>query len=201
MRVVRVRLAAAIAFGLLTAAAVGDDLKGPVSFVPWKVLMPGDVPAKAPLCLFWAPASSDDFKHSEMLFSRPLTSFAAQCVAMHVIRADDAVMIEKLGIAGALPVAVLVDNDGKQLGRVGNDRGALRIGAVERLVRDQLRARESDLDIQLQSARRKALAGDRAAAVAAYRSVWEQRCIAPRKAREAQRELKKLGIAVADASY
>src|SRR5205085_11079671 len=114
MRVVWVRLAAAVTLGLLAAAAVADDLSGPVSFVPWKVLIPGDVHAGAPLTLFWVPASPDDFKHSELLFSRPLTSFAGQCVAMNVIRADDASMIAKLGVAGALPVVVLIDGDGKQ---------------------------------------------------------------------------------------
>src|SRR5438128_11873429 len=117
MRVVWVRLAAAMAVGLLSAASFADDLAGPISFVPWKVLMPGDTPARAPLTLFWIPASSDDFKHSELLFSRSLTSFATQCVALHVIRADDAAMIDKLGVTGALPVAVLVGGDGKQLGK------------------------------------------------------------------------------------
>src|SRR5712691_9842394 len=128
MRVVWVRLAAAIAMVLLAAlSATAEDLAGPVSFVPWKVVIPGDAPPKAPLTLFWIPASKDDFKHSELLFSRPLTAFASQCVAMEVIRTDDA-------------------------------------------------------------------------AVSTYKSIWDQRCVAPRKAREAQRELKKLGVALADAS-
>jgi hypothetical protein len=201
MRVVWVRLAAAIALVLVAATAAGEDLAGPVSFVPWKVLIPGDTPAKAQLTLFWIPASSDDFKHSELLISRPLTAYASQCVAMQVIRTDDAAMIGRLGVAGTLPVAVLVDGDGKQVGKVENERGALRVAAVERLVRDQLRARDAALDAQLHAARKKALAGDRDAAVSAYRSIWDQRCVAPRKAREAQRELRKLGIVLADASY
>jgi hypothetical protein len=201
MRVVWVRLAAAMAAGLVSAAFAADDLTGPVSFVPWKVVMPGESPAKAPLTLFWIPASRDDFKHSELLFSRPLTNFSSQCVAMCVIRADDAAMIEKLGVARALPVVILVDGDGKHLGKVDSERGTLRVSAVERLVRDQLRANESDLDTRLDGARKKALAGDRDAAVVTYRSVWDQRCVAPRKAREAQRELKKLGIEVAEVSH
>jgi hypothetical protein len=201
MRVVWVRLAAATAVFLLAAIAAAEDFAGPVSFVPWKVLIPGDPPLKAPLTLFWIPASGDDFKHSELLFSRQLTAFASQCVAMQVIRTDDAAMIGKLGVGGALPAAVLVDGDGKQVGKVDNERGLLRLAAVERLVRDQLRARESILDAQLEAARRKALAGDRDSAVSTYRSIWDQRCVAPRKAREAQRELKKLGVALADASW
>ncbi len=199
MRVVWVRLAASITLGLLvTAAAAADDLSSPVSFVPWKVLVPGEPPAAAPLTLFWVPASADDFKHSEMLFSRQLTAYASQCVAMSVIRADDQSMIARLGVAGALPVAVLIDANGKRIGKVDNERGALRVTAVERLVREQLRVSATDIDALLEDARRKTEAGDTAAAVVTYKSVWGLRCLAPRKARTAQRELKKLGVEVAE---
>ena len=191
MRVEWVRLAF-LAIGLLAASAAGADFNSPVSFVPWKVIAPGDSTAKAPMTLYWIPASRDDFKHSELLFSRPLTSYASQCVAMQVIRADDAAMIEKLGAAGALPIAVLIDGDGKKLGKVDNDRGALNVAAVERLVRDQLRAAEASLDARLEDARRRASAGDRDAAVATYKAISELRCVFPRKAKEAERELKKL---------
>ncbi len=200
MRVVWVRLAAAIVLFLIGGVSRSNDLNGPVTFVPWKVLIPGNPPAKAPLILYWIPASGDDFKHSELLFSRALTSFAAQCVAMHVIRSDDTTMIEKFGVAGALPVAILIGDGGKELGKVANERGALRVSAVEKLVRDQLRAREEALEAKLDDAKKKALAGDRDSAIAVYKSIWEQRCIFPRKAREAQRELKRLGVSVADAS-
>jgi hypothetical protein len=191
MRVEWVRLAF-LAIGVLVASAAGADINGPVSFVPWKVIAPGDSPAKAPMTLYWIPASRDDFKRSELLFSRPLTSYASQCVAMQVIRADDAAMIEKLGAAGALPIAVLIDGEGKQLGKVDNDRGALNVSAVEKLVRDQLRAGEATLDARLEDARRKASAGDRDSAVATYKSICDLRCVFPRKAKEAERELKKL---------
>jgi hypothetical protein len=190
MRVVWVRLASIIV--LLVASAAASGLDGPVSFVPWKVIGPGESPMKAPMTLFWVPSSRADFKHSELLFSRALTSYASQCVAMHVIRTDDTAMLAKLGVGGALPVAVLIDGDGKQLGKVDNDRGALDVGAVERLVRDQLRAQEAMVDARLEDARRKAAAGDRDTAVATYKAVWDLRCTFPRKGREAERELKKL---------
>ena len=98
-----------------------------------------------------------------------------------------------------MPVVVLIDGDGKQLGKVANERGALRVNAVEKLVRDQLRVCEADLDARLEDARRKVAAGDRDAAVVTYKAVWGLRCLAPRRARAAQRELKKLGIQVAEA--
>ena len=191
MRVVSFRLAASITLGLLIAAAGASD--DPISFVPWKVVIPGETPPASPFTLFWIPSSPDDFKHSDMLYSRPLTAFAAQCVAMDVIRADDNPMIGKLGVSGALPTAVLVDGGGKQLGKVDNEHGVLRVTAVERLVRDQLRARDLALDAQLEDAQRKAAAGDRDAAVAGYKAIWDFRCLAPKKAKIAQRELKKLG--------
>ena len=191
MRVEWVRLAS-LAIGLLATSAAGADVNGPVSFVPWKVVAPGDSPAKAPMTLFWIPSSRDDFKHSELLFSRPLTAYASQCVAMQVIRADDAAMIEKLGASGALPMAVLIDGDGKQLGKVDNDRGALNVASVEKLVREQLRAGEAILDARLEDARRTASAGDRDSAVATYKSICDLRCVFPRKAKEAERELKRL---------
>lgn len=201
MGVVRVRLAPAIVLFLLAGVVSAADLNGPVPFVPWHVLKPGDSPVKAQLFVFWVPASLDDFKHSELLFSRPLTLYASQCVGMHVIRADDAAMLERLGVAGALPVAVLAASDGKPLARVTSDRGALRVSAVEKMVREELRTRETAIDGRLDDARRRAAAGERDSAVAIYKSVWDERCVFPRKAREAQRELKKLGVQLADASF
>lgn len=193
MRVVWVRLAASmVVVALFVVAAAADDLSGPVSFVPWKVLIAGDAPPKSPLTLFWIPASADDFKHSEMLFSRSLTLYSSQCVSMDVIRADDQAMIEKLGVAGSLPVAVLIDRDGKELGKVPNDRGTLRVGAVERLVREQMRAREMQLDAALDAARRTS-------DVSALRSICDLRCAFPRQAKAAQKELKRLGVEIADA--
>lgn len=191
MRVVWVRLAAAIVLILIAGVSAGE-----ISFVPWKVLIPGDPPVNAPMTLFWVPASAEDFKRSDLLISRPLTIYASQCVGMQVVRTDDAAMIARLGVAGALPAAVLVAGDGRELAKVGSDRGVLRLSAVERMMRDALRSREASLDAQLDDARKRAQAGDRDAAVAVYKAVWDQRCVFPRKAREAQRELKRLGTLV-----
>jgi hypothetical protein len=189
MRVVRVRLAAAIVLFLIAGASAAE-----ISFVPWKVLIPGDPPVKAPLTLFWVPASGEDFKRSDLLISRPLTVYASQCVGMQVIRTDDAAMIARLGVAGALPAAVLVAGDGREVAKVGSERGELRLSAVERMLRDALRSREAGLDAQLDDDRKRARAGDRDAAVELYKTVWDQRCLFPRKARVAQRELKRLGF-------
>ncbi len=198
MRVVLVRLASAMAVILFAGGVPGADLDGPLSFVPWKVLAPGDAAPTAPLVLYWIPASPDDFKHSDLLISRPLTFYASQCVAMKVVRPDDAARIAKLGAAGSLPIAILVDGNGAELGKVAADRGSLRVRAVERLVRDKRAERDMAIESQLDEARKKALAGDRQSAIDAYRAIWDQRCLFPRRGREAQRELKRLGVQVAE---
>lgn len=197
MRVVWVRLAAALAVVLSVGGAVGAEFDGPISFVPWKVLAPGESPPEAPLILYWIPASPQDFKHSELLISRPLTLYASQCVAMKVVRPDDSERIASLGVQ-QLPTAILVDAGGKQLGVVRPERGRLRVRAVERLVRDKLAERDMSVESQLDDAGRKASSGDRQGAIDAYRAIWNLRCLFPRHGREAQRALRRLGVEVAE---
>ena len=170
-----------------------------VYFVPWKVLNPGDEPAKGALILYWLPATRDEIRRSELLASRPLTMYAAQCVGMQVIRPDDEAMIEKLGETGKLPAAVLAESGGKVLAKVDIGSGGVRLNAVEKMVRDELATRESALDKLLDDARKSA-ATDKDGATALYKQVWEQRCLFPRKGRDAQKALKKLGVAVDDAA-
>lgn len=177
----------------------GGGMSPQVYFVPWKVLNPGDEPAKGALILYWLPATAEEIKRSELLASRPLTLWAAQCVGMQVIRPDDEAMIEKLGETGKLPAAVLAENNGRLLASVDATKGGIRLSAVEKMVRDELATREGALEKLLDDARKSAPA-DKDAAAALYKQVWEQRCLFPRKGRDAQKALKKLGVAVEDAS-
>jgi tetratricopeptide (TPR) repeat protein len=170
-----------------------------VYFVPWKVLNPGDEPAKGALILYWIPATRDEIRRSELLASRPLTMYAAQCVGMQVIRPDDEAMIEKLGETGKLPAAVLADNSGNLIAKLDSGNGGVRLNAVEKMVRDELSSREGALDKLLDQARKSA-ASDKDSATALYKQVWEQRCLFPRKGRDAQKALKKLGVPVEDAA-
>lgn len=170
-----------------------------VYFVPWKVLNPGDEPAKGALILYWLPATREEIRRSELLASRPLTMYAAQCVGMQVIRPDDEAMIDKLGETGKLPAAVLADAAGKRIAKVDSESGGVRLNAVEKMVRDELSTRENALDKLLDDARKSA-AADKDGATALYKQVWEQRCLFPRKGRDAQKALKKLGVPVEDAA-
>src|SRR5947209_20512253 len=185
---------------LSTPAADGGELASNVVFVPWKILTPGDPPPSTELVLYWIPLSSDDFRHSELLTYRPLTTYARECVSLAVVRADDAAMIARLEASEKLPIAVLVGADGRIIGKVDHERGALRAAAVDKLLRDAIRAREEALDRDLDDAPKKLGIGDRDAAVALYRRVWEHRCLFPQHGREAERALKKLGVAPVVAS-
>ena len=192
---VPVLAAAFLTLALVPAqAAGGGGLTSNVVFVPWKILNQGETPPAGMLVLYWIPASRDEFRHSELLTYRPLTIYPPQCVAMSVVRIDDEKTIARLEAAGKLPIAILMSENGSVLGSVENQRGVLSAEAVDKLLRETISAREASLDRDLDDAPKKLVAGDRDAAVTLYRRVWEQRCLFPRHAREAERALKKLGV-------
>jgi hypothetical protein len=180
-------------FAALTALAAGHagDSSMP-TFVPWKVLNPGDETLKTDLVLYWIPSSRDEIRRSPMLTSRPLAIYSTQCVGMQLIRPDDSDTIEHLGASGRLPTAILATREGVILERVENDGGLLRAVDVEKRVRDTIVAREAEADRLLDEAAAKLAAGDRDGAVALYRRVCDQRCLLPREARHAQRALHRL---------
>jgi len=180
----------------LLISAAADGAAPDAAFVPWKIHRAGEVLAASPLILYWVPASSDDFRHSDLLTSRVLASYAAQCVALEVVTSDDAAMLVKLAIDGPPPAAVLVDAWGVVVGKVKGSRGSLRAIDVEKMMREAMHAREESLNADLDDAPKKIGAGDRDLAVAIYRRVWMQRCVFPRHGREAERAMKKLGVDV-----
>lgn len=161
------------------------------SFVPWKILKPGDEPVLAALNVYWVPSSRDDFRRSELLRSDELTTYSSQCVAMQVVPPEDRSMLTRLG-AEKLPVVVLSDGEGNEIARVHPDRGTVRLEEVETMVRSELSEMESAAELTLDGARAKAEAGETSAAIALYSRVWDQRCTCPRQARDAQRALRKL---------
>jgi hypothetical protein len=192
----RTRASALSAFAI--AAVVTAQIQtasAPATFVPWKVLNHGEASAKGELVLNWIPATRDEIRHSPLITSRSLALSASQCVAMQIIRPDDDETIAQLG-AEPLPAAVLVDGKGDVVARAKSEDGTLRTTDVEKMVRDALASRDQELDHVLDSARTKADAGERDAAVDLYRRVCALRCLFPRKARDADRALSKLGVEV-----
>ncbi len=189
-----VLLAAVLAIAPFARGAAAPSAEAPVTFVPWKVLNPGDEPVSADLILYWIPASREEMRRSALLTSRVLATYAAQCIGMQVIRPDDVIMIDKLGATGKLPAAVITDAAPTVLGSLFGEKGALPAVAVEKLVRDTFDRADRDSDKLLDDARARRDAGDRDAAAEMYRKVLAERCLFPRKARDAERALKKLAV-------
>jgi tetratricopeptide (TPR) repeat protein len=160
--------------------------------VPWKFFEAKSVPNKG-LILYWFPASNDELKRSSLKNSRILTLYSSQCVTMTVA---DAKMPELQKIIGdsALPVAILATPDGTQISKVENTGGKLKVEQVEKALDAEMKQRESALDGQLKSGKEKAKAGDKDGAVAALKPVAEEKCLFPKKAKDAANQLKKLGV-------
>jgi len=165
--------------------------------VPWKVLTPDVPPATTPLILYWFPATNDEVRGNDLLSSRALTLASAQCVTMHIVVPGDKASLAKWEVADKLPTAILSGN-GAVIARVDAVKGTLRMRDVEDIVRAELRARETALDKLLDEGKKKEKA-DKDGAIAIYQQVWDQRCLAPKKGRGAQKALARLGVTVEDA--
>jgi tetratricopeptide (TPR) repeat protein len=167
--------------------------------VPWKLLQPSDPAPARGLVLYWFPASVNEFQNSSLRSSRDLSLYAAQCVTMAIADAGST-MGSRFEVAGKAPVAVLAEAGGSVIGRAEGDKGFLRAPAVEKLVRDEVKKREDTVNAHLTDAKTRAKAGDNAGAVDAYKAVWEQRCLFPKKGKDAAKELKRLGAGVEEGS-
>jgi hypothetical protein len=161
----------------------------PVWLVPWKVF-DGSERANAPLVLYWAPASRDELRHSELLTSPELTLYASRCVAMRVVRVEDIRLVADE--ATPAPFAMLHDDRAHLLRHVEGHDGTLEAEAVEAMVREELESRAANADAMLDRARELAASGEPEAAAVLYQKVWDQRCTFPRQAKDAQRALRKL---------
>jgi tetratricopeptide (TPR) repeat protein len=175
--------------------AGGNRTEGPapaVYKVPWKIWEARSAPNKG-LVLYWFPASNDEIKRSSLLASRILTLYSAQCVAMTVADAKTPELQPIIGDS-ALPVAVLAGADGSPIKKVENTGGKLKVEQVEKLLEAEMKVRETTLDTQLKDAKEKIKAGDNQNAIALLKPVATESCLFPKKAKEAAKELKKLGV-------
>ena len=168
----------------------GGGSNAPVYIVPWKKV--GAAPVGG-LVLYWFPASNNELKNSSLKESRVLSLYASQCVSMQV--ADQtAPNAEKLIGQSQLPIAVLAKADGTPINKLENTNGKLKVGDVEKLVDAEMKQRESALDGQMKDASAKAKGGDKDGAIAIYKGVLDQKCLFPKKAKEAAKQLKALGV-------
>jgi len=173
----------------------GNKTEGPspaVYTVPWKMWEGHSAPNKG-LVLYWFPASNDELKKSSLKASRILTLYSAQCVSMTVADAKTPELQPIIGDS-AVPVAVLASADGAPIKKIENTGGKLKVELVEKVVETEMKQRETTLDTSLKDAKDKIKAGDNQAAIALLKPVAEEKCLFPKKAKEAAKELKKLGV-------
>jgi tetratricopeptide (TPR) repeat protein len=188
--------------------------------VPWNVLRNGDevpAPMAAPtggspvdtLVVYWFPTTAQEAKASDLQVSHDLTLYTARCVSLALVAVDNTELRKRFpptampgGTAGAAgtaagggPYVVLTDATGKELGRTAADSGPhLKAAQVEKLVKAELKSRETALDTTLAAARAAEKKGDAEGAATLYQQVWSSRCLVPGKpARQAADALKKLG--------
>jgi tetratricopeptide (TPR) repeat protein len=168
----------------------GGGSDTPVYHVPWKTVA---APPAGGLVLYWFPASQKELNASSLRESRILSLYASQCVAMQVadVHAPNA---DKLIGQSQLPIAVLAKPDGTPINKIENTNGKLKVGDVEKLVDVEMKQREGALDGQIKDAAAKVKAGDKDSAIAEYKAVLGQKCLFPKKAKEAQKQLKALGV-------
>lgn len=165
--------------------------------VPWKVVQPNDAPVKDGLAVYWLPSSQKELEASSLRFSQTLSDYASQCVTLGIVDQHMA-FGQKIAANDKLPIAVLTSPDGTVIGKAENKNGYLRVDQVEKLVEAEMKKRDEALKEKMESAKSKAKGGDKDGAVAEYREVLEQKCLFPKRAKDAAKELKKLGVAAAD---
>jgi len=172
--------------------------------VPWKALTGGEKLDTGGLVLYWFPASENELKNSSLRNSRTLSLYAAQCVTMGVADIGQA-LGQKFAVDEKAPVAVLAQSDGKIIGKAqGGSDGKLRVNQVEKLLDGEMKQREAGVKESMNAAKDAAKRGDKDSAVTQYKTVVDQQCLFPKQAKDAAKELKKLGVTgvapVADAA-
>ena len=172
---------------------MGGGASSPVYRVPWKVVQPADAPLKDGLALYWLPASQNELDKSSLNFSQTLSDYATQCVTLGIVDYRTAIGQKLLG-SDTLPVALLVQPDGAVVSKLQNTNGKLKVGDVEKIVEGEMKKREQSVKEKMEDAKAKLKAGDKDAAVTEYRAVLDQKCLFPHRAKDASKELKKLGI-------
>ncbi len=173
----------------------GGGAQPVVYHVPWHARQTNDPPIKAGLVVYWFPASAEEVKKSPMRTSRALSLYATQCVSMEIVDHENSPEKTLLGDS-KVPVALLATPDGTVINKVENKDGRLKIEQVEKSVETEVKQREKAVDATMKEAKEKAKAGENAAAAALFRKVLEQDCLFPKKAKDASKELKKLGEVV-----
>ncbi len=179
--------------GMSGSSGSGGGSDPTVYHVPWRLPDPKRPPVTAGIILYWFPATMDELKKSSLRESRDLSLYAGQCISMQL--GDSTTPNGEQLIGGSkLPVAVLATPDGKTIGKLENTDGKLKVADVEKLVGTEVKTRKTNIETTLKDARAKAASGDKENAIKEFQSVVAERCMFPGQAKDAAKELKKLGV-------
>ena len=162
--------------------------------VPWKLMKPEEALTAGGLVVYWFPSSANEFQKSSLRNSRSLSMYATQCVTMGIADAGTALGQKFLTHEDKLPVVVFAKSDGTVINKLENTNGFLKVEQVEKLVDSEMHQREEAVKNELKAAKEKAKSGDKDGAITTYRSVLDEKCLFPGKAKDAAKELKKLGV-------
>jgi tetratricopeptide (TPR) repeat protein len=80
------------------------------------------------------------------------------------------------------------------LEKAENEKGFLKVDKVEKMLETEMKKREDALKEKMGDAKNKAKGGDKDNAIAEFRTILEQKCMFPKYAKDAAKELKKLGV-------
>ncbi len=161
--------------------------------VPWKLIKPEEAPTPGGLLVYWFPSSAQEFQKSSLRNSRSLSLYASQCVTMGV--ADAGTSLGQKFLSGdKLPVVVLAKPDGTVISKIQNNNGFLKVEQVEKTLESEMKQREDAVKQEMNAAKEKAKSGDKDGAIPIYKTVLEEKCLFPGKAKDAVKELKKLGV-------
>lgn len=162
--------------------------------VPWRFLAPDSPRPTEGLVIYWFPASQNEVDKSSLRVSRQLSTYASQCVSLEVANMASEPGQKFVKEQSQLPVAVIATPDNTQLQRLDNKDGKLKVEDLEKLLENEMKTREKSLDDRINQAKEKSKSGDNNGAIATLKEVYAQKCMFPKKAKDAAKELKKLGV-------
>jgi hypothetical protein len=161
---------------------------------PWKFLQGDALQHEHPVMLVWIPSSLEQVEPSKLMTADVMRVAATRCVDLEIVLPDRAALVRKLGAEGKVPTAMMVDRKGEVVRRAAS--GATE--AIERMLSDELAARDEAMYREMREAGEQARAGNNAAAIDLYEKIWDDRCLFPLAGTEAQRSLKALGVTVVE---
>ena len=162
-------------------------------FVPWEFVPDTESAPPGDIIVFWFPTGPENAEKSSMRESRELVNWSGQCVGVGLVPDSNSDLRSRFEAPSDEPTAVVVTRDGDVLGRVGAKKGRIQVAQVEKLVGNELSARNRTLKEHLKSAKLHQKEGDEDNAARLYGLITEDSCLFPSMGKKAAKALKKMG--------